>query len=207
MSVAYSEACERNKGPILDVLRQVLPARGNLLEIGSCTGQHVLFFAPEFPAVTWQPSDRTEYLEGLKNGLDNERQANILPAIELDVLKVWPDRQYEMAYSANTAHIMSWEAVCAMFEGLGARLVGDGLFCLYGPFNRNGEFTSESNEAFDRQLRSRDPQMGIRDIPDLASLAERHHMKLERADALPANNQLLTFRKNHDPVTETDDRE
>ena len=194
MSFPFSEACERNKQPILEVLKQVLPSEGSILEIGSCTGQHVVYFAPEFPRLQWQPSDRAEYLQGLLARIKVEGSQNILPAIELDVLGNWPQTIFHAAYSANTAHIMGWPEVQAMFDGLSRRLAAGGVFCLYGPFNRNGSYTAPSNESFDCQLRARDARMGIRDIRDLASLAERHHMSLEREVQLPANNQILVFR-------------
>ena len=192
----FSDSCERNKEPILDVLKEILPARGRILEIGSCTGQHLVFFAPHFPHMQWQPSDCPEYLEGLFARLEFEGGANTLPPIELDVFGPWPDQVFDAVYSANTAHIMSWDAVCAMFAGLENHLAPGSVFCLYGPFNQAGRFTSESNEVFDRHLRARSAHMGLRDLEALESLAKRHHMHLESQHPLPANNQLLVFRKN-----------
>jgi hypothetical protein len=191
----YSEACERNREPILEALEQVFPTRGQVLELGSCSGQHVVFFAPFFPELTWQPSDRLEYLEGLSARIRQKGSPNVLQAIELDVLKAWPGSLFDAVYSANTAHIMSWEAVMAMFAGVGTSLFPGGVFCLYGPFNEGGRFTSASNEDFDRGLRARDPSMGIRDLEALDSLARRHQMKLTRQFPLPANNRLLVFHK------------
>jgi SAM-dependent methyltransferase len=192
----YSEAAGRNKCPILEQLSRLLPSRGHLLEIGSGTGQHAAHFAPAYPRLTWQPTEQREHLEGLNARLRLEGTPNILPAIELDVLGIWPDRQFAAAYSANTAHIMPWPAVRAMFAGIGPRLVPDGLFCLYGPFNVGGCFTAASNEEFDRQLRARDPAMGLRDLEALAALAGEHKMKLMQSLQLPANNQLLVFSAN-----------
>lgn len=192
----YSEAAWRNRGPILEQLLRLLPSRGHLLEIGSGTGQHAVHFAPAYPRLTWQPTEQREHLEGLNARLRLEGAANILPAIELDVLGAWPDRQFAAAYSANTAHIMPWPAVCAMFAGIGARLVPGGLFCLYGPFNVGDSFTAVSNEEFDRQLRARDPAMGLRNLEALAALAAEHKMKLMQSLQLPANNQLLVFSAN-----------
>jgi len=201
MPLTYSDACERNRQPILEALATILPPVGTILEIGSGTGQHVVFFAPRFPDLTWQPSEREAQLQPLKARLHAEGSGNIRPAVELDVLGSWPKETFEGAYSANTAHIMNWPAVKAMFAGVSACLVGGGAFCLYGPFNRHGRFTSASNEVFDRQLRARDAAMGIRDVADLASLALRHHMVLEQELALPANNQILVFRKQPQPET------
>jgi SAM-dependent methyltransferase len=192
----FAEACERNKEPILDALLQELPVQGRALEIGSGTGQHLVWFAPRLSGLVWQPSDRKEYLEGLNARLRLENAGNILPVLELDVLDAWPEQQYDVVYSSNTAHIMSWEAVCAMFAGVGERLLPGGVFCLYGPFNVNGEYTAESNAEFDVHLRQRDPDMGLRDIAALDTLAHRHNMMLRGRRQLPANNQLLIFRKN-----------
>jgi hypothetical protein len=192
----FSEACERNKVPILNVLKQILPPGGTVIEIGSGTGQHIVYFAPLFPGLQWQPSDRDENLQGLTARLELEGSPNILLPINLNVLEQWPDRVFNVAYSANTAHIMGWDAVCATIAGLGTHLATGGLYCLYGPFNQDGQFTSESNREFDAQLRSRDAQMGLRDLAALESLANRHHMALVKQIPMPANNQVLVFRKN-----------
>ena len=192
----YSEACERNRKPILDVLRQVLPDKGSLLEIGSCTGQHLVFFAASFPGISWQPSDQAEYLGGLTARISQQGTKNILEPVELNVLQHWPEQFFDAVYSANTAHIMSWDAVCAMFAGVGDALLPGGVFCLYGPFNVDGRFTSASNEAFDLSLRARDAAMGIRDLEALESLAQSNNMVIDRQYQLPANNCLLVFVKN-----------
>jgi SAM-dependent methyltransferase len=191
----FSESCERNKAPILEVLQQLLPSSGKILEIGSGTGQHIVYFAPNFPLLQWQPSDRDEYLPGLTARVEQEGSPNILPPIKLDVLEQWPDGRFDAAYSANTAHIMGWDAVCATFAGLGTCLAPGGLYCLYGPFNQDGNFTAESNREFDRHLRSSDPQMGLRDLEALESLANRSQMVLQSQFPMPANNQILVFRK------------
>jgi hypothetical protein len=124
-----------------------------------------------------------------------EGSPNILPPIKLDVLEQWPGGGFDAAYSANTAHIMGWDAVCAVFAGLGAHLAPGGLFCLYGPFNQDGRFTADSNREFDRHLRSSDPQMGLRDLEALESLANNSKMVLQKQFPMPANNQILVFRK------------
>jgi hypothetical protein len=191
----FSDACERNKRPIFEVLDQVFPVRGKVLEIGSCTGQHVVFFAKSFPELSWQPTDQLEYLEGLSARIRQEGGSNILQVVELDVMQVWPRQQYDAAYSSNTAHIMSWESVCAMFEGVGRCVLPGGIFCLYGPFNEAGKFTSPSNQEFDGSLRLRDPAMGIRDLEALELLAQEHQMLLQQQFRLPANNCVLVFRK------------
>jgi cyclopropane fatty-acyl-phospholipid synthase-like methyltransferase len=194
-ALSFAPASDRNKQPILDVLVEVLPSQGRILEIGSGTGQHVVFFAPRFPALGWQPTERNGQLQDLSERIRHEGSANILQPLELDVLAEWPDQRYEAAYSANTAHIMSWEAVCAMFSGVGERLRPGGVFCLYGPFNEGGEYTADSNEAFDVKLKSEDSQMGLRDVGRLESLAREHSMEKVQQIQMPANNQVLVFRK------------
>lgn len=191
----FAEAPERNKRPILGALREILPETGRVLEIGSGTGQHAVFFADAFPGLTWQPSDRMEQLSCLSARLRAEGGPNILDALELDVTGAWPEQGFDAVFSANTVHIMDWTAVRCMFEGVGRVLLSGGSFCLYGPFNENGRFTSAGNEAFDRGLRARDPGMGIRNREALESLARRHQMELERQFRLPANNSMLVFRR------------
>ena len=200
--IPFSSACERNKLPILTVLKEVLPARGKILEIGSCTGQHLVFFAPHFPGLHWQPSDREENLDGLTARLELEASENVRRPLTLDVLKTWPTQKFDAVYSANTAHIMSWDAVCAMFAGLEKLLIPGGPMCLYGPFNLHGRFSAESNRQFDRDLRERSPEMGLRDVDALESLALSHQMKLVKKYPLPANNELLVFIRKQDPDNE-----
>lgn len=195
-TIPYSTAAERNQQPILGQLSKLLPERGTVLEIGSGTGQHVAFFSRSLPGLLWQASDRSENLAGLKKRFSAEANDRILPVLRLDVvLDPWPEKTYEAAYSANTAHIMPWNAVVAMFAGISACLVADGRFCLYGPFNIDNQFTALSNEQFDAHLRSENPHMGIRDMGDLESLAGLHGMQLEDRIAMPANNFMLVFKK------------
>jgi hypothetical protein len=193
-ALPFSEACERNKAPILSALLPLLPARGHLLEIGSGTGQHVVHFAPHWPRLSWQPTERREHLAELNARIRLEGRDNILPAIELDVQAAWPDRSFVAAYSANTAHIMHWTEVCAMFAGVGRRLFPGGLFCLYGPFRLGDRHTAPSNAEFDRQLQARDPAMGVRDVEALEALGRRSGLLLDARCELPTNNQLLVFR-------------
>jgi hypothetical protein len=191
----YSEACERNKSPIREALADYLPGTGCVLEIGSCSGQHVEFFAPAFPHLNWQPSDRLEYFQGLNARVTLAGVPTILDPIELDVMHSWPDRVYDAVYSANTAHIMSWSAVEAMFAGVGCHLAPGGVFCLYGPFIEEGGEPSPSNVVFDRNLRARDPVMGVRKLAELEKLAEGSQLGLIEKRRMPANNLMLVFRK------------
>jgi SAM-dependent methyltransferase len=188
-------ASERNKQPILEVLQQVLPPTGLVLEIGSGTGQHVVYFSAHMPGLQWQASEQAVNLPGLQARLDHEAGTNVLPAIELDVAAAWPVLEVAAVISANTAHIMSWPEVVCMFDGVAGLLRPKGVFSLYGPFNINGEFTSASNQQFDQQLRSQKPSMGLRDVAELEKLAQERHMYLDQQIAMPANNQVLVFRK------------
>lgn len=190
----YSEACERNKQPILDALLEFLPKQGTVLELGSCTGQHVVHFAPAFPGLTWQPSDRSEYLPGLAARIRQQGAGTISRPIELDVTGVWPEKLYDAVFSANTAHIMGWPEVEAMFHGVGKKLLPGGVFCLYGPFSEKDGSMIRSNVAFDQSLRTRDPAMGIRDLDSLEKLANRSHLRLVDRKLMPANNKILIFR-------------
>jgi hypothetical protein len=181
----YSEASERNREPILAVLRRVLAESRKVLEIGSGTGQHAAYFAAALPHLVWQASDVAAHLPGIREwGVD---------PIELDVDGAWPSIDPDAAFSANTAHIMSWPQVEKMFAGLGAiRTLR--TFCLYGPFHYEGRPTSESNARFDAMLRARDPLGGVRDFEAVVALAAQHGMALQEDNAMPANNRLLVFR-------------
>jgi len=192
---AFASASERNKQPIFEQLLRLLPAAASVLEIGSGWGQHAVYFAGHVPAWKWRPSEHPQALPELQSMLNTHDHGNIREALALDVLEgPWPEEQFDAVFSANTAHIMSWSEVCAMFDGVGLKLLPGGLFCLYGPFNVDGKFTAPSNEAFDTSLRSRDPLMGIRDLEALESLAGSHHMKLQERVPMPANNFLLVFK-------------
>jgi len=193
----FSPSCERNREPILEALRQVLPESGTVLEIGSATGQHAVYFSEQLPGLSWQATDRPEYLPGLERRIHLDGSANTLHPIELDVLEEWPNGPFAAIYSSNTAHIMSWQAVCAMFAGVARSLLPGGVFCLYGPFNEGGNFTAPSNEAFDKRLREENPEMGLRDLEAIESLGQDHHLNLMLRIQLPANNQLLVFARDY----------
>ncbi len=193
----FSEASERNKQPILEILRGVLAGRRQVVEIGAGTGQHAVHFARELPHLEWQPTDRAEFLPGLAARIALEGSGNLHAPIELDVMQVdWPDFTADAAYSANTLHIMSWPEVEAFFRGVGRILQQGGVLVVYGPFRYGGFFTTGSNAAFDRSLRSRDPASGIRDIEAVNALAAAQGLELRADHAMPANNQLLTWVQN-----------
>ncbi len=192
-----ADSCIENQRPILTVLRQLLPGRTTLLEIGSGTGQHAVYFAPQFPALQWQTSDREENHTAIHAWLADEGATNILPPHTLDVLQPWPieSQSFDAVFSANTAHIMSWQAVEAMFTGVAKILNEDGLFILYGPFNYKGRYSTEGNARFDSWLRQRDPLSGIRDVEAMHQCAAAHGLQPYRDFAMPANNRLLVWRK------------
>jgi SAM-dependent methyltransferase len=186
-SKPFAEACERNRGPILAILKRIFRDRRAVLEIGSGTGQHAAYFAPELPHLVWQASDVAEHLAGI-------RMWGVEP-IELDVDKPWPAVVADAVFSANTAHIMSWAQVERMFAGAARILARGGLFALYGPFHYGGRPTSESNARFDAMLRARDPASGVRNYEDVQALAGRCGLSLLEDNAMPANNRLLVFKK------------
>ena len=181
----FSEASERNRAPILAVLKRVFADRRRVLEIGSGTGQHAAYFAPELPHLVWQASDVAENLPGIREWVPN--------AIELDVDKEWPQIEADAVFSANTCHIMSWPQVEKLFMEVGRLLPAGGLFALYGPFNYHGKHTSESNARFDAMLRARDPASGLRDFEAIDALARKAGMTLAEDNAMPANNRLIVW--------------
>jgi len=192
----FSEACDRNKDPILAVLREAFADRTRVIEIGAGTGQHAVHFAQHLPHLVWQPTDRREHLEGLAARIAAEGPPNLLASVELDVLcQPWPPLHGDAVFSANTLHIMSWPAVEALFAGLGRVLGRDGVLAIYGPFQYGGRFTTASNAAFDAMLRKRDPDSGVRDVEAVNALAKALGLTLLADHAMPANNQLLVWGK------------
>ena len=189
-------ATERNRQPILDVLRQEFRDVKSVLEIGSGTGQHAVFFATRLTHLTWQTSDLQENHAGILSWLSDAALPNVHDPFVLDVMKSpWPSQIYDGVFSANTAHIMSFAAVKKMFELVDSVLSDGGVFLLYGPFRQGGEFNTQSNADFHASLRRRDAQMGIRHLEDLDSLGETGGMRRVRLYALPANNHIAVWVK------------
>jgi len=189
-------AALRNREPILAVLTEELRDRSRVLEIGSGTGQHAVYFAEHLPHLTWQTSDIGDNHAAIRAWIDHAGLANALQPLVLDVESdADPAGEYDAAFAANTAHIMSPAAVRSMFALLGRLLPEDGCFCLYGPFRLEGEFTSESNAEFDASLRSRGGDMGIRDIEWLDELALEAGLRRSGLIAMPANNFIAVWRK------------
>lgn len=190
-------AAERNRGPILEVLREVLPAHGLVLEIASGTGQHAVHFAAALPHLEFQPTDvDPAALGSVQAWVADAGLPNVRPPVPLDVCEPrWPVEAADAIFCANMIHIAPWAATLGLFAGaervlpLGAPLV------LYGPFAFSGRFTAPSNEAFDQSLRGRDPAWGVRDLDDVTRIAEQHGLARERLVEMPANNHTVVFRR------------
>lgn len=192
-----SPSAERNKGAVAEILKQVLPNEGLVLEVGSGTGQHVVHFAREMPYLTWQPSERDENtLQSIAHWTEYEALANVRSALRLDVTdQPWPITSAAAVVSLNMIHIAPWHAAKALVRGASNILLPGGMLCLYGPFRRGGEHTSASNEAFDRQLRSQNAEWGVRSLEDVASFAAAHGFRAPDIHAMPANNLTVVFRR------------
>ncbi|RLJ17906.1 methylase [bacterium endosymbiont of Escarpia laminata] len=192
----YAESCDQNRDPILAVIEPLFTHCLNILEIGSGTGQHAVFFARKMPHLTWHTSDQAANHEGIHLWLDEAGLPNTRPPLLLDVGQpAWPTLQIDAVFSANTTHIMHWHEVEALFSGVAELLAENGLFALYGPFNYNGRFTSDSNAGFDDWLKARDPQGGIRDFEALENLAHKGGMVLLNDYEMPGNNRILCWIK------------
>ncbi|WP_245409941.1 DUF938 domain-containing protein [Pararhizobium haloflavum] len=192
-----SPSAERNKGPIADVLKRVLPNRGLVLEISSGTGQHVVHFARMMPHLTWQPSESDELcLEWIKQWIAAEARENILPPVRLDVTELpWQAGPAAAVVCLNMIHIAPWSATEGLVRGAQAVLGQGGILSLYGPYLRSGVHTSPSNVAFDRELRSRNPEWGLRHVEDVTRCAALHGFGQPELHEMPTNNLSLVFRK------------
>lgn len=195
MEKPFSQACENNREPILAVLTRVFAGARRVLEIGSGTGQHAVYFAAHLPHLLWQTSDLPPNHAGIRAWLQDYSGFNALPPLALDVTAADWGVQADAVFSANTSHIMSWAQVQQMLAGVGKLLPAGGIFALYGPFNYDGEYTSASNASFDAMLRARDPASGLRDMDDMLDAAEVASLFLIQDNEMPANNRLLVFGK------------
>ena len=197
--LAFSAASERNKDPILRILVDAFRDCRQVLEIGSGTGQHAVYFAQHLPHLIWQPSDLAENISELARRIEREGPSNFRMPIVLDVRShPWASESVDGVFSANTLHIMDWESVGHFFQGVGQVLSAGGVLCVYGPFRYGGRYTSDSNAAFDRDLRARDPASGIRDFEAVNELAEKQRLKLIADHAMPANNRTLVWMRASD---------
>ncbi len=192
----YSAAVERNKGPILDVLRRVLTEQGLVLEIASGTGRHVLHFAAALQELRWQPTDADPKLREWISASVAADLSNVNAALQLDVLNTpWPVREADALLCINMIHISPWAATVALFDGARDTLSADDVLFLYGPYRRDDRHTAPSNESFDASLRSRDPEWGVRDLEEVTRTAEAAGFVLAEVVAMPANNFSVIFRK------------
>lgn len=192
----FAESCVQNREPILAVLREWFADRRRVLEVGSGTGQHAVYFAPELPHLVWQTADVPEHHTGIRTWLDDAALPNVLPPLMLDVSQTaWRSGRYDAVFSANTLHIMGWPEVAHFFAGVGAVLEAGGVLAVYGPFNYNGTFTSDSNARFDAWLKARDPASGVRDFEAVDALAHAQGLMLQQDIAMPANNRTLVWRR------------
>ena len=192
----FSQACENNKEPILEVLRQCLAAGNQVLELGSGTGQHARYFAEQLPGVCWQPTDVAENLKGIESWCNDYAGDNLPAPLQLDVRSAhWDITLPDSVFTANSLHIMAWSAVESLFTYLGENAPVECQLLVYGPFNYRGNYTSASNAQFDRWLGLQHPQSAIRDFEEVDALAVDAGYALVTDYTMPANNRLLHWRK------------
>jgi SAM-dependent methyltransferase len=193
----YAESSEKNKEPILAILRDVFAARRRVLEVASGTGQHAVHFGRELPHLTWQPSELAQNLAGIQAWLDEAQLPNVLPPLALDVNDaLWPVDPVDAIFNANTVHIVSWPEVERLFAHIARVIAPGGCVCFYGPYNYGGNFTSDSNARFDAWLKARDPNSGVRDFEAVDRLAASHGLALLQDIAMPSNNRILVWEAN-----------
>ena len=196
MTKPCAESSVQNRVPIFAVIEPLLKDCQSVLEIGSGTGQHAVYFGKDLPHLTWQTSDVSENHDAIRQWVEESGLDNVKMPITLDTDKSdWPDGLFDAVFSANTVHIMHLHEVEAMFAGIGRILAPTGKFLLYGPFNYAGHYTSESNQRFDQWLKDRDPGSCIKDFETLCELADQAEMKLIEDFEMPANNRILYWMK------------
>jgi SAM-dependent methyltransferase len=189
----FSESCERNQAPILAVLREVFAQPGDVLEIGSGTGQHAVYFGAHMPHLSWQTSDLPANHPGILAWLEEADLANVLPPVALDVNGAWPEKKFDGVFTANTLHIVAWEEARQLIAGVASMLRPGGRLVIYGPFNYGGDFTSDSNARFDEWLKQRNPRSGIRDFEAVVACATQAGLVHDADHVMPANNRMLVF--------------
>jgi SAM-dependent methyltransferase len=192
----YFPHVARNREPILEVLRRVLPRQGLVLEIASGGGEHAAYFASNLPDVIWQPTDaNSEMFESIAAHRAAAGVANLLAPLHLDVTSgQWPVERAEAMLCCNMIHISPWAATEGLMAGAGRALPRGGLLYLYGPYKIDGHHTAPSNQDFDTRLRAQNPLWGVRDLTDVSDLAKLHGLELAETVAMPANNLSVIFR-------------
>ena len=192
----HAPSCERNKDVIAQVLREVLPRAGTVLEIGSGTGQHAAYFAAQLPHLMWQPTDLLENLPSIRAWRDEAQAPNLREPVELDVFaRCWPVKRADAVVCINAIHIVAWEGVVNLFAGVGRVLAPGGVFYVYGAYRYADRPLEPSNEDFDRWLKARDPRSGIRDFEAVNALATNAGLILSGDRAMPANNRSIWWTK------------
>jgi len=199
MNRPFAQSCENNQAPILQVLQTALAHSQHVLEIGSGTGQHSVYFAPRLPHLTWQTSELPEHHAGIAAWHTEYAAPNLRAPLHFDLRSsAWPQPAqgaFDAVFTSNTLHIVGWPLVQRLFALLGAHLPRGGVFAVYGPFNYGGSFTSESNRAFHAWLQARDAASGIRDFEAVVQLAQQQGLRLLQDHAMPANNRVLVFQR------------
>lgn len=196
MTLPFAPAAERNREPILSVLREILPERGRVLEVASGTGQHVVHFARAFPGITWQPSDADpQQRDAIATRGAESALPNLAPPQVLDTrVRPWSVEPVDAVVCINMVHISPWEATLGLLEETARLLVPGGVLFFYGPYRWAGQHTAPSNAAFDLDLRRRDPAWGVRDLEEVIDAAAAVGLQFERRVAMPANNFSVVFR-------------
>lgn len=198
MDKPQAPATERNRDPILAVLQALFADRHAVLEIGSGSGQHAVYFARAMPWLRWQTSDVASNLPGIRLWLQEAGLANTPAPRQLDLRQDWPELVFDAVFSANTLHIMGWPQVQRLFAELKLHMPPTGLLTIYGPFNYAGRFTSDSNAAFDVSLRAGNPASGLRDFEAVDALANEAGLRMLEDRAMPANNRCITWQRSPD---------
>ena len=189
-------ATQRNRDPILSVLKRVLPREGRVLEIASGTGQHAQYFARKMTRVQWQPSDGDpEMLDSIRAYREELGKPNLLDPVVIDVLKPWPVGRYDALFCANMVHIAPWACTEALLRGSRRALSSGNVLILYGPFKLGGAHTSPSNRDFDLRLREQNDQWGVRDLDEIRALATRYALDHVETVQMPANNFCAIFHR------------
>lgn len=199
MNRIHAPSCENNQAPIFDVLQHAFADRKHVLEIGSGTGQHSVYFAPRLPHLIWQTSELPALHAGIAAWHAHLPSPNLRLPVEMDLShSAWPQTDkgvFDAVFTSNTLHIVAWPLVERLFVLLGQSLPAGGVFAVYGPFNYGGVFTSASNRDFDAWLKARDARSGIRNFEAVQALAAQQGLQLQADHGMPANNRLLVFQK------------
>ena len=197
MSKKSAPAVQRNRDPIYDVLKRVLPPQGDVLEIAAGSGEHAAYFAPKFPGLTWQPTDpNPDQVASIDAWGAETASVNLLPALTLDVLnQPWPVTRADAVICINMIHISPWACTLALLDGAAKVLPGGGALYLYGPYRVDGQHTAPSNVDFDGWLKAQNPEWGVRELGDVTMEAEARGFALDETVDMPANNFSVIFEK------------